>query len=106
MREELAMSKEEYEKVMAEIRENHAFGGYKRDIEVRNRDKSIKYVRPNWDMRDGMCFSIKFDGLSCGMSGKEFGSGHTETTPLFDRIMEWLNEPLPPPIIFDVNGRG
>lgn len=91
---EMAMTKEQFETVMSEIEKYHKFGRYYQDKKVREKNKHIKYVRPSWDMRDGMCFSVKFEGLTCGMVGKTFGSGE-ETVPLFNRIMEWLNKPLP-----------
>jgi len=104
--QELAMTKEQYEKVMQEIQEHHAFGKYVSDDEKRKKQKYIKYVRPNWDMRDIMCFSIRFDGLTCGREGKEFNSGYGETVPLFDQVMAWLYSPLPPPIIHTGKTRG
>lgn len=95
MSEELAMTQAQYKTVMREIWDKHRFGGlspkYWDDIEASDRCKHIKYVRPNWDMRDGMCFSIKFNGMMCGKDGKEFNSGYGQTVPLFDQIMAWLN---------------
>ncbi|MUT66041.1 hypothetical protein [Paenibacillus sp. NEAU-GSW1] len=89
---ELAMTKEQYDLVIKEIEENHYFG---KSFSTAPNSKHIKYVRPNWDMRDGMCFSIQFDGLSCGMGGKAFGSGHLESEPLYDRVMNWLKSDNP-----------
>ena len=95
---ELAMTKEQYDTVMDKIWWLHRFSGvqmhhkhpqYDKHL---NRCKYIKYVRPNWDMRDGMCFSIRFDGLTCGKDGTTFGVWR-ETEPMFDRIMAWLNTP-------------
>ncbi|WMT42830.1 hypothetical protein RE628_11385 [Paenibacillus sp. D2_2] len=84
---ELALSKEQYDKIMSEILVSHRFGGGSNNPD----SKYIKYVRPSWDMRDGMCFSIRFDGLF-GIDGtKEFNSGYRETTHMYERIMEWLN---------------
>lgn len=82
---ELAMTKPQYDKVMNEVWKNHRFSRSSYE-----HTKHIKYVRPNWDMRDGMCFSITFDGII----NKEFKSGHGETLPMFDRIMTWLREPV------------
>jgi hypothetical protein len=82
---ELALTPEQYNEIMQEIWKNHRFGMYPAPIN----HKSIKYVRPNWDMRDGLCFSIEFDGLAVD---QRFGSGYKETTPMFDRIMKWLKE--------------
>jgi hypothetical protein len=88
---ELAMTKEQYEIVMKEIEDHHSWGKHGFSD---GKCKYIKYVRPNWDMRDGLCFSINFDGLACGIGGITFGSGYGETTPLYDRVMEWLNKPF------------
>lgn len=98
MRDNIALTRAQYEEIMKEIWTYHRFGGLSRkawDDESRSdRCKYIKYVRPNWDMRDGMCFSIKFDGLGCPKDGMEFGSGYGITEPMYDRIMKWLNTPL------------
>ncbi|KAF6578320.1 hypothetical protein G9G54_13670 [Paenibacillus sp. EKM212P] len=89
---ELAMTPSQYNEMMKEIARAHRFGGLSKaiwdDEEARSRCKYIKYVRPNWDMRDGRCFSIRFDPC-----GKEFHSGYGETVPLYDQIVEWLNSP-------------
>lgn len=95
---ELAMTRIQYDLLMKEIWDKHRFSRlsikYWDDEGVTNRCKHIKYVRPNWDMRDGRCFSIMFNGMTCGVDGKEFGSGYGETVPLFDQIMGWLNSPV------------
>lgn len=95
---DLALTREQYDSIMREIWEYHRFGGLSKkawdDKERLARCKNIKYVRPNWDMRDGRCFSIRFDGLGCPVDGKEFYSGYGETVPMYDRIMEWLNTPV------------
>lgn len=85
----LAMTREGFEGLMNQIANFHHFYGPKPiydSPEARSRCKYIKYVRPNWDMRDGRCFSIRFDPC-----GKEFHSGYGETVPLYDQIVEWLN---------------
>lgn len=80
---QLALTPDQYKAVMQQIWKNHRFA--RSDFE---HSKYIKYVRPHWDMRDGMCFSIQFD------PGKiVFNSGYGETEPMYDRIMKWLNEP-------------
>lgn len=102
MTEELAMTRDEYDLIVYEIWRFHRFGGLslpsskRKDPnyeERQKRSKWIKYIRPNWDMRDGMCFSVRFDGSCCGKDGKTFGSGYGETVPLYDQIMTWLNTP-------------
>jgi hypothetical protein len=89
---ELALTPQQYNEIMKEIARAHRFGGLSKEIwddeEALKRCKHIKYVRPNWDMRDGMCFSIRFDPCD-----KEFISGYGERIPMYDRIMEWLNGP-------------
>lgn len=81
---ELALTPDQYKAIMQEIWKNHRWGR-----SASGNSKYIKYVRPNWDMRDGMCFSIQFDP-----GKKVFNSGYGETEPMFDRIMNWLNEPF------------
>lgn len=80
---ELALTPDQYKAIMQEIWKNHRFA--RSDFK---HSKYIKYVRPNWDMRDGMCFAISFD-----QDKKSFNSGYGETEPMYDRIMNWLNEP-------------
>lgn len=90
---ELSMTEDQFKQVILEIQNNHKFGGYYPNHSKFQSycNKYIKYVRPDWDMRDGMCFSIRFDGMGCGKDGKKFGSGYGETEPLFDQIMKWLS---------------
>lgn len=92
----LSLSPEQYRKVMKEIWDKHRFGGLSRkfdDYDI-DRCKNIKYVRPNWDMRDGACFSITFNGLFAGgVDGLNFNSGHGETVSMLSRIMDWLDTP-------------
>lgn len=79
-----ALTLDQYKAIMQEIWNYHRW--------VRSKcehSKHIKYVRPNWDMRDGRCFSIQFDP-----GKKVFSCGYGETEPMYDRIMNWLNEPL------------
>ncbi|MEK4488333.1 hypothetical protein NYE44_01600 [Paenibacillus sp. FSL L8-0493] len=78
-----ALTLDQYEEIMQEIWDNHRW--CRSDFE---HSKYIKYVRPNWDMRDGACFSIQFDP-----GKKVFSAGYGETEPMYDRIMNWLNEP-------------
>lgn len=85
---DLALTPEQYNLIMDEIWKNHRFGMYPSPDNC----KCIKYVRPNWDLRDGLCFSIKFDGLGLSKEGITYGSGYGETTPMYERIMEWLNK--------------
>ncbi|WP_413986371.1 hypothetical protein [Paenibacillus polymyxa] len=85
----LAMTSEGFSLLMAHIQDKHHFYGPKLIYdtpEARARCKYIKYVRPNWDMRDGRCFSIRFDPC-----GKEIYIEPGETVPLYDRIIDWLN---------------
>ena len=78
-----ALTVDQYEDIMKEIWKKHRW-----DRSKFKHSKNIKYVRPNWDMRDGACFSIKFD------PGKKiFSESYGETEPMYDRIMRWLNEP-------------
>lgn len=92
MREQdpIALSKKQYEEIMQEIWKYHRFGKLSEEVfnddERMKRQKCIKYVRPNWDMREGQCFSITFDP-----GKREFHAGYGETVPMYDRIMEWLN---------------
>lgn len=86
---ELGLTPEQYNKIMQEIWKNHRFGMYPAPPHY----KCIKYVRPQWDMRDGICFSIKFEALGLGRDGITFGSGYGNATPMYDRIMDWLNKP-------------
>lgn len=93
MREDdLAMTRKQYDLIMIEIWGFHRFSGIKHfdNEEISGRCKYIKYVRPNWDMRDGKCFSIRLDGLGCGSEGKEFTSGYGQTVPLYEQVMKWL----------------
>ncbi|MNC07121.1 hypothetical protein D3C75_546540 [compost metagenome] len=92
MTKKLALTQQQYKEILQLIWKEHRFGGLSkaaRDKDtVLKRCKHIKYVRPNWDMRDGMCFSIRFDP-----GDKSFNSGYGETVPMYDRIMKWLNTP-------------
>ena len=97
MREDrIALSPDQYNQILKEIWDKHRFGGLSRkfdDYDI-DRCKNIKYVRPNWDMRDGCCFSITFNGLFAGgVDGLNFNSGYGETIPMFNRIMKWLGTP-------------
>lgn len=74
----LSLTDNQYEEIMTEIRRNHRFGQYPFPAN----HKCIKYIRPNWDMRDGKCFLISFDD-------KKF-SPYDSTIPMFDRILKWL----------------
>lgn len=84
-RDNIALTRQQYDELMYDIVKNHRFakGG-----------RHIKYVRPNWDMRDGMCFSIKFDGLGCDKEGTEFHSGYGMNEPMYERIKAWLKSAL------------
>ena len=73
---ENALSQEEYDLVMEEIKRNHFFNMFP----FPPNHKAIKYVRPNWDMRDGKCFSIEFDNMKF----------HQSDGKMFDLIMNWL----------------
>ncbi|MEK5167145.1 hypothetical protein NYE69_33225 [Paenibacillus sp. FSL R5-0527] len=92
---ELALTKDQYDRIMSAVWVMHRFGGLSDEVwnnpELVDKCKNIKYVRPNWDMRDGMCFSIRFDGLFGKDGTITFNSGYGETVPMYDRIMEWLN---------------
>lgn len=81
----LALTNEQYEQIIDVVWDRHRFGGLSDSPDK----KHIKYVRPNWDMRDGMCFSIKFDGMFGTIT---FNSGYPETEPMYDRIMRWLED--------------
>lgn len=83
-----ALTKEQYDKVMHVVWVRHRFGGPSDSPNC----KCIKYVRPNWDMRDSKCFSIRFEGLF-GTGAKVFVSDYDETESMYDRIMKWLDGP-------------
>lgn len=73
--ENKSLTKEQYTEIMNRIWQYHCFarGG-----------RNIKYIRPNWDMRDGKCFHIAFDN-----SGVKFDFRDNEKT-MYENIMEWL----------------
>lgn len=76
-----SLSKSQYEEIMIEIVKHHRFGGLSNSD---NRPcRHIKYIRPNWDMRDGRCFTITFD--------RKVFDFRDNDTPMFERIMNWLN---------------
>lgn len=64
---------EQYQEIMNEIWKYHRFGSLSKSSwsndERINCCKHIKYVRPNWDMRDGRCFSIRFDNVHFDFRG-------------------------------------
>ncbi len=74
------LTRNEYDMILREIWKNHRFakGG-----------RSIKYVDPHWDMRDGMCFAIKFRGLFG--HGNIMFDGRQSDKSMYDRIRAWLN---------------
>ena len=73
------LNREQYDKIMKEIWKNHRFarGG-----------RSIKYIDPHWDMRDGICFAIQFRGFLG--NGKIVFDGRQSERSMFERIMGWL----------------
>lgn len=91
-RDNIALTEQQFQAIMEEIKTYHRFGGlppaYWDNPMRQSRCKHIKYVRPDFDLRDEMCFHIRFDP-----GEKVFGSGAEETVPMYDRIMEWLNTP-------------
>ncbi|GJM84251.1 hypothetical protein HMSSN139_67470 [Paenibacillus sp. HMSSN-139] len=89
---ELALTRTQYDEIVSEIWKNHRWCIDPMDEDKKECHKYIKYVRPSWDMRDGSCFSITFDGLINGGT-INFNAGFLETRPMYDRIMEWLNGP-------------
>jgi hypothetical protein len=78
-----SLNKIQFDEIMSEIVKHHRFSGnLKKNANGINR--YIKYIRPNWDMRDLKCFFIQFDH-------KEFDSRDSDDS-MYDRIMRWLNE--------------
>lgn len=73
---------EQYYEIMTKIRNEHSFGKHKHT-------KWIKYVRPQFDMRDGKCFHIKFEGA---FEGNEKIFSQKDEGLMFDNIMIWLEE--------------
>jgi hypothetical protein len=72
---------EQFKQIMQRVERQHRFGKY-------GHTKWIKYVRPNFDMRDNRCFYITFEGG--GFTEKSFS--HTDQVPMYDEIMAWLEE--------------
>lgn len=70
-----ALTQEQFVEIMSKINKHHSFGKHKHT-------NWIKYVRPNFDMRDGKCFNIHLDD-------KEFDSRECKDT-MFNEIMKWL----------------
>ena len=72
-----SLTKEQYSEIMNRIWKHHRFavGG-----------RNIKYVRPNWDMRDGRCFHIQFDN-----NEMKFDFRDNDKT-MYENIMNWLKE--------------
>ena len=75
-----ALTLDQWKEVMNRITQHHRFGKY-------GHATWIKYVRPQFDMRDCTCFHIKFQYAG---SYKEFS--HIDEKPMFEAIMEWLDE--------------
>lgn len=74
---ERSLTREQYSEIMNRIWKHHRFarGG-----------RSIKYVRPNWDLRDGKCFHIQFDN-----NDVKFDFRDNENS-MYDNIISWLAE--------------
>lgn len=73
--DEKALTSTQFLEVMKEIDHHHAFGKY-------GHTNWVKYVRTNFDMRDGKCFHIMLDQ-------KAFSSSECKTT-MHDEIMKYL----------------
>lgn len=73
-----ALTMDQFNDIMNRIKEKHSFGRY-------GHTKWIKYIRPSFDMRDFMCFSITFRH---GSDETTFGQSGNGT--MYERIMEWL----------------
>ncbi|MCM3274195.1 hypothetical protein [Paenibacillus elgii] len=76
-----SLTVEEYKKIMNIIWDNHRFGGLSKNRSENCRH--IKYIRPDWDMRDGRCFSISFDDVHFDFRGSN--------RSMYDRIIAWLS---------------
>jgi len=59
----------------------------------RNPTKTVKYIYPSIDLRDGKCFAVRFDGygrsfvLHCANEFREVPES------LYERCLEFLNTP-------------
>lgn len=76
----LAMTLNEFNQIMQIIKEKHSFGKI-------GHTNWVKYVRPHFDLRDGLCFSIK-------INEKIFHSNSCKVT-MYDDIIQWLERPTP-----------
>ncbi|MCY9593978.1 hypothetical protein [Paenibacillus chitinolyticus] len=75
-----SLTVDEYKIIMSKIWDSHRFGRLSKN---RNRIcRHIKYVCPNWDLRDGRCFSIGFDDVLFDFRGSY--------RSMFERIIGWL----------------
>lgn len=74
-KDEKALTSAQFIQLMQEIDQNHSFGKY-------GHRNWVKYVRPDFDMRDGKCFHIKLDD-------KVFSSSDCKTT-MYEEIMAYL----------------
>lgn len=72
------LSWQQFKNILKLIESNHTF---RKSI-----GKSIKYVRPDIDMRTHDVFHLRFDGL---FGKKEFDFRDSETD-MYDRITKWL----------------
>lgn len=71
----------EFDLIMSEISKHHRFARGWNNPEGQI-CRSIKYIRPNWDMRDMKCYHISFDSKSFDSRGSK--------DSMYDRIMAWL----------------
>lgn len=76
-----SLTVEQFKEIINLIWDKHRFGGLSKNKD--NTCKHIKYVRPNFDMRDGCIFNVKFDDKMFDFRDDE--------RPMYERIMEWLN---------------
>jgi hypothetical protein len=80
MLDKQSLTPAQFKKIINHIWKYHRFGGLS-GLD-RSRSPYIKYIRPNWDMRDGCIFSISFDDEVFDFRDSE--------EPLYDRIKKWL----------------
>jgi hypothetical protein len=76
----MAMTLEQFAALLKFIEKNHMFG---------LRGRHIKYVRPDWDMRQMGFFCVNFDCI--GGRVKFAIVNHDAHRNLHDWIMSWLN---------------
>jgi len=88
-----AMTLEEMNNVLSHIRQhNGPYGPRVRHTPM------IKYVAPQIDMRDGMCYAISF--RNAGEETVFHTQNECRDLPetLYERVMKWLTTPVTPAI--------